>query len=209
MDPNQQPAPPAGGFNPGQYDFITNPPKAPKPSLLGSLTGGNKTKLLIMAIAVLTIITILVVVVSSFFGGSSNKDRLVAIAQQQSELARVAQLGTDSATGTNAKSLAASVQLTMVSDKAALNELLVKNGDKVKEKDLIGTPDSETDTKLTTAQQNGTFDTIFTSTMKELLNDYKNDLSNTFDTSTGQLTKQTLAQAYENATILIDDHAKN
>lgn len=204
MDSQQQP----GQFNPGQYDFIMNPEQQKKK--LFSFKGGGKQRYIIMAVAAIGMLTILILLFGLLFGGGSgSKERLIGIAQQQTELIRVAEQGTKNATGTDAKSLAASIQLTMLSDKNAIKELMTKNGDKFKEKDLTGTPDSEVDSKLTAAQQNGTFDTIFTSIVKELLNDYKTDLSSAYDVASGPQTQQTLAQAYENANNIVETHTNN
>ncbi len=199
MDQQQQP----GQFNPGQYDFIMNH-QAPKKSIFPSMGGNKRNQILIMVAAALLFVTIAIVIFSLIFGGGGgSKERLVDIAVTQTELVRVAEIGTNKATGTDAKSLAASVQLTLTSDKASTLEQLKKNGDKVKDKELIVGKNSTTDEKLTTAEQNGTFDAVFTSMIAEMLQKYQVQLEAAHKATSGKSTKQTLAVSYENAGILV------
>ncbi len=201
MQPQQQP----GQFNSQQYDFIMNNPQ-PKKSLFGG--GSNsKTRILILAIVGLMVVTFFIIIVSSLLGGGgSSKDQLMSIATQQTEIMRVAAIGTDKATGVNAKTLAVSTNLALSTDKAAVVKRI---SGKTSEKDLALGRDSETDTKLTTAEQNGTFDTIFTTIMRELLVDYQSDLESAYNATSAEATKQVLAQAYENARALLDTTKTN
>lgn len=199
MDSQKQP----GQFNPQQYDFITNH-QEPKKSLIPSVGSGKTQRIIFAVIAGLLFIMVAVIIYSLIFGGSTNKDQLISVAGQQTELIRVSELGTKKSNGTDAKSLAASVQVSVTSDKNSLIEQMKKNGDKVSDKDLVGSKSSETDKKLTDAEQNGTFDTIFTSTMNSMLQKYQANLKVTFEATKSKATKQVLSNAYENAGVLVE-----
>lgn len=203
MDPQQS----SGQFNPGQYDFIVNN-QQPKRSLLPSM-GSGKQRILFFIIAGALLLIILLLIFSLFTGGGSSREQLVSIAKQQTELVRVADVGVDKATSADTKSLAISVQLAIISDKNTMLTLIDKNGDKPKDKELNAGKNSETDEKLTQAQQNGTFDVVFTSTINELLDQYQASLSSTYEQSSGKVTKETLAAAYDNAKKLSETVSSN
>jgi len=207
MDPNQQPAPPSGGFNPNQYDFIMNH-QQPKRSLF-SFGGGLQQKLILATVGLLILLVVIIAASSLFGGNGDTKDRLLNIARQQSQIISAAEIGADKATGTDAKSLAGSVLLSVTTDRNDTLELIKKGGDKVASKDYERKLDTESSEKLTTAEQNGTFDTIFTSMLHEMLQEYQADLETAYNSAAGEQTKATLASAYDGAGLLVKTASTN
>lgn len=202
---SQQP----GQFNPQQYDFIMNN-QQPKRSFLPGAGSSKRQRILIVAIGAMVLLIVLIMIFSAIFGGNGgSKQRLTDVAKTQTELARVAAIGTDTARSTDARSLAMSVQLSLTSDKAIIISQIKENGDKVNEKELVKGKNTETDEKLTAAEQNGTFDVVFTSTMREMLEDYQAQLKATFEATSGNATRQTLSNAYENAGVLLENTQTN
>lgn len=202
---SQQP----GQFNPGQYDFIMNNQQQ-KRSILPGAGSSKRQRILLLAIGGMLLLIVFILIFSLIFGsGGGSKQRLAGIAKTQTELIRIAAIGTDKANNTDTKSLAVSVQLSLATDKAATLNQIKENGDKVGEKELAQGKNSETDAKLTAAEQNGTFDVVFTSTMRELLEDYQAELKSAFDSTSGNSTKQMLSDAYENAGSLLETAGAN
>lgn len=185
------------------YNFIMNPGAAPKKRLFSLGGGDKKQKLLMIIIAGGLLMMVLVVVISSFLGGSGNNtDRLVGLAQRQTELARVASLGQKDAVGSDAKNLASTVVLTMTSAKAETSALITKQGRKLNAKTLAAKQDSNTDKTLEAAKQSNRFDETFVSTLQSGLTTYQQELSDLFDATESKTEKSLLQELYNQAAIL-------
>ncbi len=209
MDPNQPnqpppqdfPAPPPASVPPGHYDFITNPAKPAKKSLF-SRGGGNKNGLLIIIAGGIGLLTVILLIGSLFLGGESNSQTLLSVAQKQSELIAVADLGAEDG-GTNAtKSLALAVQLSVTTDQNALIAQLSKK-DKLKPKDYAAEPSAEVTSQLETAQRNGRFDEVFANIIKQELTEYQRELQTADAAVSSKSIKELLAQDFENAGLLL------
>lgn len=203
MDPNI--VHPSGGFNPQQYDFITNPAKPAKRSLipLPGSGGSKKQKILFFVIASLALVTILVLVFSIFFGGkSSGTDKLVNIVQKQNELIRIADIGEKKAQGEETKNLAVNIKLSVTSQQNDLIDYLKKNGKKVSTKELSIGKNTETDSALDKAESNGRFDEAFTSLISEQISDYMSSLQDTYSSISGKNAKQLISDDYNQTKLL-------
>lgn len=203
MDPNI--VHPSGGFNPQQYDFITNPVKPAKRSLipLPGSGGSKKQKILFFVIASLVLVTILVLVFSIFFGGkSSGTDKLVNIVQKQNELIRIADIGEKKAQGEETKNLAVNIKLSVTSQQNDLIDYLKKNGKKVSTKELSIGKNTETDSALDKAESNGRFDEAFTSLISEQISDYMSSLQDTYSSISGKNAKQLISDDYNQTKLL-------
>lgn len=142
--------------------------------------------------------------------GSSSKNsrlELTAIAKQQTELIRVANIGVSKARDPNVKNLALT---TSVSLESSYNELLAaykKNGIKFSKDDLAGSKNAATDTLLTNADQANNFDAVFSQELKTQLSAYKAALKKAYDSAKGNSTRTALAEAFSQASILTDSGA--
>lgn len=213
MNPDQQNQTP-GQFDPSQYDFITNPAQPPKKSLLPKIAagggGGSKSRLLVMIVAGLGILTVVLLLFGLIFrGGGSSKEQMLKVAREQSAVIAVATIGTQKAGSTDTKSLANSVVLTLTSDQQAAIAQLAKNGTKLKEKDYAAAADAEISQKLSVAEQNGTFDVAFESTLKELLAAYQQNVQRAYVSTESKSAREILTESYDNASLLIQDAENN
>lgn len=118
-------------------------------------------------------------------------------------------IGQEKGGSTDTKSLANSVALTVSTDQKALIDNLAKNGTKIKEKDIAGVPSAEITQKLTVAEQNGTFDVAFESTIKELLAAYQTNLRLAFESSNSKSAKEAYTTSFDNTALLIEDAENN
>ena len=210
MDTQQpMPAPPPYqpvGHGHDPYEFITNPGRPAKKSLLGSVLGGNSAKgRLIIAAAGVVILLFLVVIAYSFItsGNGKLKQDYQSLAQQQAEIIRVSEIGVSKAKQTEAKNLAVTTKYTLTSQQPAILSLAKKAGAKTDAKTLILGKDNQTDSLLTTADQTNQFDTVFIKTLQTKLQKYQQALKKIYDASSKTATKDILTKDYDAVTSLI------
>ncbi len=184
------------------YNFIMNNGQPAKKSLLPK---GNSTlqRVLVFAVLAAVLITAVAVVFSFLFSSKTNNtEKLVTIAAKQTELARVAAIGEKEAVGTDAKNLASTVSLSLISGQQQLVDVIKKQGRKIGSGELDGTKNAQTDQQLTTAGQSNQFDEKFTEIMQAGLRDYQKDLSDAHNASTSTLEKQTLENLFNQVKLL-------
>lgn len=209
MDPNNSPspapnpqAPPTGQFDSSQFDFIMNPGKPQKKSLL---PGGPKVKMIIIGLAITTIVIILLAVILSLFSGSdSTTESLVKVAQQQNEIVRISEDGTKKAGSEKAKKLATMTYMTVKTDQNSMIDYLAKQKRKVKSKELGLLADKKTDSQLSAASSNGRYDEVFTQIITEKLTEYQGSLKSSYD-SVGTKGKDVVSKNYDNVTLILQD----
>lgn len=200
--PTQQPAP---GRKP-DYDFIMNPPKGPKKSLL--VVGSKRKRILVVAFGAIGLICAIMVFFSLLGSGEKNEvNRLLSIAQKQSELIRVAGIGKQKANTSEVINLATTTELTMQSAQPAMLDILKSVGHKADPKELALAKDSNTDTILTAADQNNEFDSVFAKVMQQELLEYQQALKIAYE-SAGNKTKAKLSEQYDAANLLIKTSEK-
>lgn len=177
------------------YDFITKPPEGlKKSSTLGA-------KLPLIAGGGVALLIVLFILMKLFTGGSDNSTRLLNAAQQQTEIARVATLGTT--TGAQpTKNIAFNTSYSMTSDSQKLVTVLAANGVKIKAKQLAGKADPKTDESLKAAKAAANFDETFLKTLDEELADYQATLQEAHDNSKNQAVKKVLSDNYANSQLL-------
>lgn len=177
------------------YDFITKPPTAQKstPSL--------KQKLPLIAGGGVALLILLFIVLNLFGGGPSNKDMLLKITQQQTEITRVAGLGTKDASQTT-KNVAYNVNFSLSSDKAKLRQALAQNGLTFKDKEILVGANPKTDELLKTARTASNFDETFLKTLDTSLADYQATLQDVHKTSKNETIKKSLADAHKHSELL-------
>lgn len=208
MPPNNQqpgtPSPPPGQFDSSQFDFIMNPPQ-PKKSLFGS--SDPKQRLLIMVAGVGIGLILIILLFSLIFGsGGGAVDKLVPIAQRQTEIIRIAEQGVNNAGGEQAKKLAVVTSAVIGTDQQALVTYMANNGRKVNNKELALKKNSETDTELESAEQNGRFDDVFTRITLEQLETYQQELQNAFP-DLGEQGKKLLQDSSTNVELILKDNS--
>src|SRR5690348_17277322 len=112
MQPNNTPpAPPPAPLpssSPGEYDFILKTNTQPKRGLGPNLSGTSSTQRLIIVIAIgLVLIMFFIILFAVIFkGDDSTSTQLTDLAQQQNEIARVADIGVNKAVSPATKNFA-------------------------------------------------------------------------------------------------------
>src|SRR5579872_4271004 len=130
MAPEQAPSgntPPPSPTSTGQYDFIVNSGAA-KPH--GVLIGGStKTRVLTAVgggLVLLIVAWVFVAVLSSTSG--FNAQPFITVAQQQAEMAHVAQIVAQASTNQGVQGFATTLQLSIESDQQSIMAYLHQNG---------------------------------------------------------------------------------
>lgn len=197
--PPLQPITPAN--NP--YDFITQPPTRKKRSWLPS--GGSKRQRILVACAGLVILLILAAIVIGILGRSDSGLRAdyLSLAQQQTELIRISEIGVTKARSAEAKNLAVTTKLSLMSQQPAILKLAKKAGAKTDAKSLGGGKNTQTDSALTSAAQTNQFDVVFTKTMQTNLKKYQDTIKKIQGQVSAPATKDILAKDNENTDLLI------
>lgn len=197
-------------MNPEQtpYDFITDPGNGPGPSKKSWLpqlpSGSNKRqRMLIIGGAVTIVLVIFSIMFSLIFGGNDGaKAETLKLAQEHTELMRVADIGIKSARGSDARNLATTVKLTLQSSNEQVVAIANK-GQKVGNKELVLGKDTTTDEALTTALQTNRFDEEFTETIHEEIRDYLRQLKVVYNASDSKKEKETLDEVYRQLNSLL------
>lgn len=188
MQPEQTPP-----HNP--YDFITNPSTPPKKTLLGA--GSAKSKIFAI-IGIVTILTIVLALVATLLGGGSDsKTTYTKLLQQQTEIIRIADLGSKDGQSNETKNLSITVSQTLVSTKKDLTALAEAAGADINPKTIALGKDAAADKSLTTASQINNYDQVFTKILTDKLNEYKETLKQLYDGTSKQKTRDTLESAYK------------
>lgn len=196
----QQPTPPP--THPASYDFIMNPAPQPKRTL-----GGNSmvTRLLIVlgGVFVLLVVAVLFMQLLGKSGSSFDKGAMLSVAQDQTEIIRLADRGTQDAAAQSNKNFAITVELGMKTEQAELLKYLAEHGYKPKDKDLILKQSAQTDAQLDSALSSSAFDTVYAGVMKQQLQTYKQDLSAAYNRAKSDSAKTALKARYGVADMLL------
>lgn len=193
MQPQQPPSTP--------YDFITNPVKPPKPSPLMGMSYGKKLALLIGG--ALALIIFLAIIFSTVFKNEGNVPYLTAVAQDQSEIVRVATKANVQGVSSDTKGFSQAVSLSVSSDEQQLLNFLSKHGVKLSNKKLSLGLKTSTDQSLTAAVQASNFDETFENIMQSYLSDYANDLKAAFNNTQNTQERAILSDQYQNSQLLL------
>ncbi len=194
------PGPGMPGHNP--YEFIMNPAPPPKKPL--ALPGNSLMhRIAIVGGIVTTLIVLVVVVLSVLSGGSKEKNTdFLAIAQQQTELIRVATAGSTLVTALPAQNLAQNVQASVTSQNNELLAYLKSNGQKISVAQLAAKRSKTTDDALAAAKSNNTYDAAFTAEIQTELDAYMNSLQKAYKLNPGPKANTLLSSQYEAAKLL-------
>lgn len=180
------------------YDFIMNPGQAPKRSISAGPVAGKRMLILVGVVVVL----FLVFFISLAFKGGGGATNLTGIAETQTELGRVSAEGVNNVTATPNQNLAINVQLTLASQLNSLESFLKTQGTKVSTKTLNLKKNTATDTQLTTALQNSSYDVVFAQIMQTELSSYLSELKTAYQADTGPKTRAVLSTDYTQAAML-------
>ncbi|MFZ1684371.1 MAG: hypothetical protein WAU88_09610 [Candidatus Zixiibacteriota bacterium] len=179
------------------YDFITNQGH-PAPKQPFNMGGGKKNVLLIVVFA-LGVITVLIIGVSLLLSlGKVNNQDLITLRADQTELLRIIDLGNKDATDSAVKNRMASLQALVSSDATKLADLMKKRSVDASKVQLSSKKDSEIDSTLESAKQQGKYDTALLEEISKLSNTYYNDLKKSLAEATTKTEKEVLNTSIDN-----------
>jgi hypothetical protein len=195
------PRSPGQGLESTPYDFILNAKSSKTPST-GGVKGGPK--LLYVAIGGVLLVVVLFIVLS-LGKGSGNSQGLVSIAEQQTELARVAALNSDQLTSESTMDYAITTQLSMITAQQTLLSYLKANGVTIDPSKLAQqATDPRTDAALTAAQSNGSLDSAMTSELTTELERYNATLRSVYQQSSSPTTQALLKGFFDDSNLLLE-----
>jgi hypothetical protein len=185
------------------YDFMNTGEPIPQKSGFG----GNmsfRAKLLILIGGAIALMAVAAIVIGFFIkSGGATIEQTRAIAAQQTELIRIADIGVKKAHSETAKNLAFTTKTTLTSDQQATLSYLTSQKQKVSSKDLATSKSSKTDIQLTQAEQTNQFDDVFIQIMKQKLADYQTKVKTAYDGATSKKAKAVLADNYNHVSALL------
>ena len=216
--PNQQVPPPAPPLQPipqptpqpeqNPYGFIMDDKPPKKSGSLFKLPGGGskKTRIILLISGVFLLLIVgwmLISLISS--GNKAQNEKLIGLAQGQTEIIRVAKIGSNSQSvrQTETRNLAVNTSVVIETNKNAITALLAANKKKVKEKQLNATANKKIDAELEVATSNNTFDDTFNTILKGLLSEHQKQIKDAYDSSSSKSEKETLQASYNTVTVLL------
>ncbi len=190
------------GPNNNPYDFIMNPSKPPKKASFGLDPFIGKILL------VLGVVFSIMVVVAIFLSATDSKKlgtaELIALAQTQQEIIRVANQGTSAAVQQTTKNLAITTEFSLKTQQSVLLDYLAKKkGTEVSEKELALKQDAKTDLLLKEAKQTSTYDITLSQILEESLRNYSNSANSLFKLTTNEAEQTLLSNNYSQTQLLI------
>ena len=218
MNPEQQngqyPGMPAQNPQPGQsghdpYGFIMNPqPPAKRPTKLLP-SGDSPLQRLAIFGGGLVVLIIIFAIVMSFIGksGQVGMDDVITVAQEQSELLRIATAAGEDTSSLATQNLASNLALSMQSAQNQTVAYLKENGHKVGTKTLALKRSTATDTTLQNAKEAGTYDSTFRGIVQTELTDYESSLTKAYRAKPGPK-GEAMLQAQFNAAKLLETQSK-
>lgn len=180
------------------YDFITQPPTSSKRPGFGNT---RTQRLGLIAGLGVALLVVLFVVISMINRGPNNKEMLLTITQQQTELTRIATFGTKDA-AQDTRNIAYTVSVSTTSDRTKLLLALQKHNVTFKEKDMVRGADLSVEQTFKNARAASNFDETFLKTIDTNLAAYQTTLSEAYELTSSEDIRTTLKQAYSNSQLL-------
>ncbi|MGH7142107.1 MAG: hypothetical protein ACREF5_01365 [Candidatus Saccharimonadales bacterium] len=198
---NYEPAPPAP--EPEQYDFIVDSNKH-KPTINLIKVGSFKSRLIVaIGGAILLIIAIWVFISVLSNASTAPTAPLIAITQEQNELARISLTPAQSATEQPTQTFAITTNLSMQSEQQAFLAFLQTLGSTPSSSVQQATRNPKTDAALLAAQTDDTYDQTYISIAQSELTTYENTLKQTFANTKNTNERILLNTAYKQAELLM------
>jgi hypothetical protein len=177
-----------------QFDFIMNSEQRPKRGLFNVSSRSGKI-LLFLGLAAIVVILAGIALSALLSRSAARTNELVGLAQTQTEIARVAELGKTKTKDKTTLNYIMEVKLTASSHLSQTTAFLKERNHVINPKDLVKAKDSSTDTALKAAEQANNYDAVIMSTLKEELGAYRDNVKKEFD-ATGSAKEKTLLKSF-------------
>jgi len=163
-------------------------------------------RIALVAVVIVLIIVIILVVGSLFSSSGSNVTNMTSVAQDQTELIRVATEATQNqSTDINQSTtryFADNCLLAISSEQQRLLSFLSAHGAKLTTAKLALKQNSHTDTELQAAAASSTYDSAFLTAMQGDMGTYMSDIKVAYNASQNPQEKSLLATDYKDANLL-------
>lgn len=199
-------SPPTGQEQPltDPYNFITDAGVPQKRASRLSLGGGSRAQRLLLVVGGAAIALIIVIAIANAMLGSNvSSGGLTKLAEQQTELVRVAGIGLQNAQAQSTKNVAANIELSISSSNQQLLGFLKQHGTKLSAKTLNLGHSTQADQALNAANASSNFDTTFLIIIQNDLNAYTASLKESYAASHNQILKSQLSSDYNGAQLLL------
>jgi hypothetical protein len=198
-----QPIPPdpSGGENP--YDFILANNQKSKSKI--PLKTGSKTGRILLVVAAAALLLVVFGILFSVLTSSGNNARmqLIEVAQTQTEISRVAGLGSTQARDLKVQAFAKTVSVSMLSQQIKTTNYLSSQGQKVDSKILLATKNTKTDQALKTAGETNQYDEQLTTILNNSLSAYQTKLTKAYAATESKSQKDLYQQLSDEVAILV------
>jgi hypothetical protein len=183
------------------YDFILKTEEPKPPSLFARL---NKKNILIFIILICVFLTVFLVVLSKLNeqANMAQRKKLIEIAQYQTEISRLATIGSDQAEKAQTQARAQAIRSNMDESLKGTENLLNARGGTFDETTLSGKKNSQSDDQLAKANTYKTFDKTFDKLIDKTFLDYQRALLSATATGNNQ-EKQVLQADYKEADAIL------
>lgn len=159
---------------------------------------------MVAGLAGLGLIIIIWMVFSLIFSGSERAtELLVRVAQRQTEIIRISDIGESNARSETAAALAANTKLTLQSSQLNIDRILSSRERTLSRDEQRALEDQDIDAELETALRAGNFDRVFVSILREHLELYQQELDDAHEALNSENDKQILEDAYQSTVILL------
>lgn len=181
------------------YDFFMESPKSRK----GMGFDSSPVKKLVMMVGlVVVVLSLLAIILALASKPTGNSNSLIAIAQEQTELMRVAADGAKNSHNTDIQNFAVTTQVSLSSTQQKLLNIMAKQGVKTTDKTLVLGHSAKTDQALQSAIAADTYDSTFSSIMRANLSTYVHDLNQEEATATSKAELNVIKDADAGAQLL-------
>ena len=153
-----------------EYEFILSPQQKHR---AGNYAQPPKKRLILSALfitGVFIIIAIAFSIISSI--GAPNTGDLKSLAAQQTEIARIADVGLDSATSPDTINTLISLRSIAISDRVQIQQYLQNNGSSLDASDVAAAQNADTDSVLAAAENTAGFDDVALNEITKLAEQY-------------------------------------
>ena len=188
------------GHNP--YEFIVNPTAKSKVGR-ALLSGDTFLKRIVMMVGGVLLLFIVGGILVTSLEPKGSIPGMIAIAQRQQEVVRVATNATSQASNQDAKNFVTNVEITITSSQKQTLAYLTAHRTKLSTKELTLDKDPQTDAELANAATANNYDGAVTQELVNELQTYEGLLQSTYGQSTSTETKQVLQTEFLNVTLLI------
>ncbi|HVV66445.1 MAG TPA: hypothetical protein VHB72_00010 [Candidatus Saccharimonadales bacterium] len=207
----QAPQPGQPAVQPNEYAFIMEPAKPPRQKLnlipAGSslpiriaVVGGGIIILIILFTVIKGLVTTPPFDTTAMIGLAQDQQEMIHITSQALQQSKQQQ----AALSQNTMNFAVTAQASLSSDQNQTLTYLKNNGKKVKSGTLNQKVSATTDSQLSTAASNSTFESTYVQLMETELKNYQTALKTTFVDTKGAKGRQLLNQEYTSSQLLLN-----